>query len=144
MNSVLPTVDSGGWRWIIPRYSLRTLLIIVTLIGCWLGYQLKWIRDRRQFLQDQDVILNAHDVGPAGELAGDKKPRPPGMLWMFSEPGYKFVNVWVNSHDFDNLSAADHKSIEEALHLFPESVHCIVTRWSGGYHRESLEPVPGP
>jgi hypothetical protein len=35
-------------RW--PRFSLRTLFVVVTVLGCWLGYQLNWIRQRHDFL----------------------------------------------------------------------------------------------
>ena len=32
------------------RFSLRTLFVVVTLVGCWLGYQLNWIRQRHDML----------------------------------------------------------------------------------------------
>src|SRR4051794_16177495 len=39
-----------------PRFSLRTLFVGVTLICCWLGYQLNWIRQRHAALEDPAVI----------------------------------------------------------------------------------------
>ena len=35
-------------RWF--RFSLRTLFVLLTLFGVWLGVQVKWIRDRDQAL----------------------------------------------------------------------------------------------
>ncbi len=35
-------------RWF--RFSLRTMLVVVTLVGCWLGYQLNWIRERQRLI----------------------------------------------------------------------------------------------
>jgi len=37
-------------RWFRFAFSLRTLFVVVTVFGCWLGYQLNWIRQRREFL----------------------------------------------------------------------------------------------
>jgi hypothetical protein len=34
-------------RWF--AFSLRTLFVVVTLVACWLGYELNWIRQRRDF-----------------------------------------------------------------------------------------------
>ena len=34
-------------RW--PQFSLRTLFVVVTVFGCWLGYQLNWIQQRKGF-----------------------------------------------------------------------------------------------
>ena len=30
------------------RFSLTTMLVVVTLLGVWLGVQMKWIKDRHQ------------------------------------------------------------------------------------------------
>jgi hypothetical protein len=35
-------------RWF--AYSLRTLFVVVTVFGCWLGYQLNWIRERHSLI----------------------------------------------------------------------------------------------
>ena len=36
-------------RWF--RFSLRTMLVVVTMLGCWLGYQFNWIRQRNEFAE---------------------------------------------------------------------------------------------
>ena len=43
------TLAPSRRRWF--RYSLRTFFVLVTLLGVWLGVQVKWIRDRREALQ---------------------------------------------------------------------------------------------
>ncbi len=35
-------------RWL--RFSLRTLFVVVTVLGCWLGWDLKWVNDRQRAL----------------------------------------------------------------------------------------------
>ncbi len=34
-------------RWF--RFSLRTLFVVVTVFGVWLGWEIKYVRDRRRF-----------------------------------------------------------------------------------------------
>ena len=33
-------------RWF--RFSLRMMFVVVTVFGCWLGYELNWIRQRHE------------------------------------------------------------------------------------------------
>jgi len=40
-------------RWF--RFSLRTLFVVVTVFACWLGYEMNWIRQRRQVIGDPQV-----------------------------------------------------------------------------------------
>jgi hypothetical protein len=47
-------------RW--PRFTLRTLFIVVTVFGCWLAYELNWIRERHQFLESQAALMTVHGV----------------------------------------------------------------------------------
>ena len=47
-------------RWF--RFSLRTLFVVVTIVGvaaCWVTYQLNWIRQRHAFLNSSDVLSEA-------------------------------------------------------------------------------------
>src|SRR5947209_5424535 len=51
-------------RW--PQFSLRGLMVIVTLLCFWLGMQVKWIRDRHEALRGSNVLLRPDDYdGPA-------------------------------------------------------------------------------
>jgi hypothetical protein len=48
-----------------PRFSLRTLLVLVAIIGVcamWVSYQLDWIRQRQAFLNENGVFSEAPGV----------------------------------------------------------------------------------
>ena len=77
-----------------PRFSLRTLFVLVTIAGCWAGYQINWIRQRHNF----------RDRHAAIELS-----KAPWSLRPFGESGVKSFIVQMPS-EFD-----------EAQGLFPEA-----------------------
>ena len=86
-------------RWF--RFSLRTLFVLVTVVCVWLGYQLNWIRQRRDVLGSGEVLV-------FDEV--DRESRPPSLLWLFGEHGYSMMACSHNVTD------------EEAIkRLFPES-----------------------
>ena len=63
-----------------PQFSVRGLLIMMTLLGVglgWLGTQLKWLRERHQAMESIDYSL-ARDV-----YQGEQLPRPvePADTW---------------------------------------------------------------
>jgi hypothetical protein len=39
------------------RFSLRTMFVLVTALCVWLGYQLNWIRQRRNVLGSGEVLV---------------------------------------------------------------------------------------
>jgi hypothetical protein len=90
-----------------PRFSLRTLLVLVTVFGCWLGYQLNWIRQRHEFFEQ-------HSYKGLEQLAVELTPRAPGMLWLFGEKGKKVIMV----------SRLHWDDAVRAKKLFPESDVC--------------------
>jgi hypothetical protein len=96
-------------RWF--RFSLRTLFVVLTVFGCWLGYQLNWIRQRNAIVADFPRWL-AYE----GTTANPPPPAP-GMLWMFGAKGYHtVVRVVPNGND-----AAVATEIEMVQRLFPEA-----------------------
>jgi hypothetical protein len=75
-------------RWLTPRFSLRTLFVLVTLaalLAWWVVSQLNWIRDRREFVANNPVVLVRF---------GDST-RAPGLLWPFGEKGNSEVLIQV-------------------------------------------------
>jgi len=38
-------------RWPTWRFSLRSLFVLLTIFGIWLGVQAKWVRDRREAIE---------------------------------------------------------------------------------------------
>jgi hypothetical protein len=66
-------------RWF--RFSLRTLFLAVTVLACWLGYYLNWIRERHALLEEPNVTA-----------AFDSKSRAPSIsLRLLGERGAKRV-----------------------------------------------------
>jgi hypothetical protein len=95
-------------RWF--RFGLRTLFVIVTVFGCWLGYQVNWIRQRHSALASgvvQGEIPNTPYV-----LQTTTAPR---LLWLFGETGYKRLLVRFFGVE---PSQAERDKIKE---LFPEA-----------------------
>jgi hypothetical protein len=87
----------------LPRYSLRTFLIVTAIIGSamgWVAYQLNWIRQRHEFL-----FHNDHPPGPMYQTF-DK-----GAAWplnLFGEQGYLTIMT-------------GRRQMERAKALFPEA-----------------------
>lgn len=72
-------------RWF--RYSLRTLLVAVMVFGCWLGYELNWIRQRHSVLARDDIRSSQRWLVVTPFQIPDS-PNPPWPLSVFGEKGY--------------------------------------------------------
>jgi len=76
-------------RWL--RFSLRTLLIVVTLLAAFIAYHVNWIRQRHEVISgqfDPDIIFFCRDRPIAGNLhrvlpLTPRPPRGPGLTWLF-------------------------------------------------------------
>src|SRR5262245_27784228 len=95
-----------------PRFTLRTLFVLVALASIPLGsctYQLNWIRERRSFIQNETAgnwrFDEARPFSPA-----------PWSLRLFGERGAK--EAWVYRDDK-----------ERATRLFPEAKIVIWKEW---------------
>lgn len=66
------------------RYSLRALLVVMTLFALLLGYHINWIHQRRQAFTDRSAEPEPQLSHPV---------RAPGLLRMFGERGYQFIGV---------------------------------------------------
>lgn len=115
------------------RFSLRTLLLVVTLIGGFLGYHLHWIRQRQVFLARDGVQV--HTI-PAGQQVFYTNPfqpgvlvprdpnagRAPGFLWLFGERGVSDLSVSVIIDDpFEEPPPDLYEPYKLAQKLFPEA-----------------------
>lgn len=91
-------IDGGRWF----RFSLRTMFIVVTVLGCWWGYQLNWIRQRHEAIgRNENAIACPAVLGKA-----------PWSLRMLGEQGYSVLYVPVAPSD---------PVIARLRKLFPES-----------------------
>ena len=92
-------------RWF--RFSLRTLFVLVTIVGVaagWVAYQLNWIRERHKFVVQYGSV----------EFPGLKPNLNTGLPWslkLFGElPEYEVL--------------APSSQVQRAQELFPEAAIC--------------------
>ncbi len=107
-------------RWL--RFSLRTLFVLVALVGCWLTYEMNWVRQRRHEIITGAVV--AHD--DAAVYA-----RAPGALSIFGEQGYKSITVLIpNCH---RITPADKQKAARIRRLFPEAEVAMMSGTPGEF-----------
>jgi hypothetical protein len=112
-------------RWF--RFSLRTLFVAVTVFGCWLGYQMNWIRQRH-------VVLKQQNVGKYFDTQGEDPlqayPFPiavanpinaPWPLWMLGQRGVARIDIIFTGSDVRNLNALEESEWLRVKRLFPEA-----------------------
>ncbi len=79
------------------RITLRTLLVMVTLAGCWLGWQVHILRNRSRIAQKIE--------GRGGRIWWDSRPSriQGGHAWVsrdgFNEPPGKLFRVLIGDRD---------------------------------------------
>jgi hypothetical protein len=88
-------------RWF--RFSLRTMLVLVTLVCVYLGWAMNWIHERRAFLSQPGVNSFAVSIEKAAS------PRP---LELLGEGGTEIILL---DHNLPRVY------LERAHRLFPES-----------------------
>ena len=91
-------------RWY--QFSLRTFFVLVTLVCVgfgWLGWQLRIVWDRRDFLQNHTVWY-----GPSN---GDKLPRHE----------IPFYRLWLGDEEVKRLDVRCEGDVTVAAKLFPEA-----------------------
>lgn len=104
------------------RFSLRTVFILVTLLGmalAWLVVQVKWMSDRRYALRYSE---HAGDVLPATAVAGPRlgpTPPAPWSIRILGEKGRRAICVVRDSKDMTD--AQFEAKVERIQRLFPEA-----------------------
>jgi hypothetical protein len=91
------------------QFSLRTLFVVLTVLGCWLGYEFNWIRQRHEFISHRPEIARPHDAHKAYKF---RPVEAPGLLWIFGERGMNCL--WFESKPSES-------EIDLAKELFPEA-----------------------
>ena len=112
-------------RW--PRFTLRTLFVVVTLFGLvagWVDYSLNWIRQREELLSKQRA--RASQTGYIGSFFCDPPPvarYAPGLLWVFGEKPHSQVElVFLADSGRQKPNDLEQKEIKLARQLFPEAM----------------------
>ena len=86
------------------RFSLRTLFVVVTVVGAgsgWVGYQLNWIRQRHEIIAglrdnwSKDGLAGKYGYG---ELRTMPSTQAPGLLGLFGESGIEWINVYCQGN----------------------------------------------
>ena len=95
------------------RYSLRSLLIAITIVGLALG----WVTRSNRWIQQRHALLTLDDFYGNQSVPPLFKHVAPGGLWLFGERGQHTIRIATESP----LSQADRIKVHEARRLFPES-----------------------
>ena len=92
-------------RW--SRFSLRTMLVLVTLLCVYLGWLMNWKRQR------EAVLLNSHNRAPLiGEYFVEEGQQPPFPLAFFFVKGIRVVIPGPSARD---------EEFKRLQSLFPEA-----------------------
>ena len=101
-------------RWF--RFSLRTMFVLVTVLCVWLGYQLNWIRQRREEIKSERVDP-MHTQMCFETSAEPPTYQAPALLWFFGERGYS--SVWTQDFPTNEMALTEAKRVRR---LFPEAM----------------------
>ena len=107
------------------RYSLQTLMIVVAVVGIWLGYHLRWIRQRsdaQTWVRNQASEWSDMPI-QQGVVAGKASP---WRIRMLGADGVKTISVMAYKEQ-----EAEKK--RELSSLFPEAQVRVYTP-GPGYH----------
>ena len=96
-------------RQLLPRFSLRAMLVATTLFALFLWHQIDWGKQRHQALEAEWAIDYPDSMYPT-------TPRAPGLLWLFGEQGYAHLVLDTGEHP---------NAVKEARSLFPEAALSI-------------------
>ncbi len=112
-------------RW--TRWSLRGLLLVMTVFGVWLGYEVNWIRERR-ILAELQAERIARLPSPLRNVevyrdAPKDQPLSVFILNCLGEPSRQMVMIVIWGQPAGGK--ADDSTLSELQHaadLFPESI----------------------
>jgi hypothetical protein len=113
-------------RWF--RFSLRTLLVVVTVLGSvlgWVTWNLNWIRERHATM----TWYKQNGCGPVNVFQDGTKA--PWSIRILGEPGYGTILLDVK---LNRIPTADDQRVKRQVELlFPEStvifiVHGVANR----------------
>jgi hypothetical protein len=106
------------------RFSLRALLLLVTAVCIFLGYEMNWVHQRRAFLAEQEEKRKACPAleqlqAGSSEVASILKRQAPRFLNLFGERGQG--TIWMVFSGPDEEITSNHPVYVRAQRLFPES-----------------------
>jgi len=99
-------------RWY--QFSLRTLFVVITLFGIWLGWQLYWFKTRHDWLEEKNYLAAFPGTGLR------KVPHPHLLIALFHQEAISQILL-------RNASEAE---IAKVRRLFPEA-EVVSGTWGG-------------
>ena len=110
-----------------PRFTLRVLIVAMTLLCVWCAYSFNWIRRRQAVFAASGAV----------DLSENAKATAPGLLFLFGERGYRTIGV-----AFERAGQIDH--FADLQLLFPEAEVCTMYRESSPRQASRPWPWAGP
>ncbi len=71
-----------------PRFTLRALFVVMTLLCVWSAYSINWIRQRREAIAESGAVEIGNDP--------NSNQTAPGLLFLFGERGYDTLGIGVD------------------------------------------------
>jgi hypothetical protein len=115
--AVMPLVPKRRWL----RFSIRTLLVAVTIFCVWLGWQVKWISARHSQLKTKYA---------SGIVVG-RPAESPWPLAYFAEKSVQYIELVQE----ERTSKAVRQQVMALKQLFPEAE---IAYYDDGYRRHWL------
>jgi len=112
-----PTTPRRRWS-----FSLRTLLVVLTLAACWLGYQANWIRQRHAVINasQTDTFRCWTNYFDPFNPEAETPPCAPALLWVFGEPGYYNLHIEMEG-PIAVRDKVEQAKADRIARLFPEA-----------------------
>jgi hypothetical protein len=112
-----------------PRFSLRTLFVLVAIAGVFCAYHINWIRQRHELRQTCRTRFASFNQLKAERGVADalntyidnpQRPSPRNLLWLFGEK--QVTDFGLPIYIFDDDDQTTEKSeLQLARSLFPEA-----------------------
>ena len=106
-------------RWM--RFSLRSLLVFVTLLAIYLGWAMNWIRQRREFLTKPPKYLGTVETEEDGLIFGAEPMQAPLCLRILGESGVSHILLQPYRNKYGVKVEVPPGEVERLIDLFPET-----------------------
>ena len=108
-------------------FSLRTMFVVVTVFGVWLGYEILWIQQRHELTDRHGAMVRAEAAYGLGKVelydpAPHEIPTAVRVLSLFGEKPWQAVILIFFDDGSGKLTTEDKRELESARMLFPESM----------------------